>query len=326
MTILDRVVHHLVAHYKPTSLMDPVTEACIFGHDPIEVRKIKIDEERQQPFSRYPDFIGIKESPFDTYNMNTVLNYPHIIVAEGPQNYFASLRLWDNTIHNPNIQQSFAFLALGAPQEKGRAKYYQYCYSYENKQFPNIGIGYHQHYSKHEVPEDQEPETITYQCLQVPGWQDMQGFRFTDQEIKFLFDWLNDETIYKVIHCSAGLGRSGGLVLAFAIAKHLGEFLLSEEEDNAIGLTIAEILIEMRQHRPGLVQTKEQLAMAIDLAQGFVLTMQKISTLEEDAVAFDLSKTLNPSGQTSPRLNLRCSTESDEEEYKLLTPSLRVST
>lgn len=55
-----------------------------------------------------------------------------------------------------------------------------------------------------------------------------------------------------VVHCSAGVGRSGTFCL-------VDSCLVMLEKEDCEGVKIQELLVEMRQHRMRLIQTKEQL-------------------------------------------------------------------
>ncbi|XP_039286824.1 tyrosine-protein phosphatase non-receptor type 61F isoform X2 [Nilaparvata lugens] len=57
-----------------------------------------------------------------------------------------------------------------------------------------------------------------------------------------------------IVHCSAGIGRSGSFCLVDSCLV-----IIKDKQDSCEGITIRDILMEMRKYRMGLVQTAEQL-------------------------------------------------------------------
>lgn len=67
------------------------------------------------------------------------------------------------------------------------------------------------------------------------------------------FGVLDDPSRPPVIHCSAGIGRSGTFCLADTC------LVLIEKEGNIDNVRVLDVLMEMRKYRMGLIQTHEQL-------------------------------------------------------------------
>lgn len=236
----------------------------MFGGPCVEVKAIQRDFARRQQLSRYVDYPGIKHPTFETYNMNPLAEFPHIVIGEGPANAAAYRRLIANTVHNGKLQKPVSFLAIGQHQERDRSKYHLYAF-YNYSKNSRIGAA--------QVEED----GVEFQCFQIEAWPDFGTLDLTDKEAASLYKWLDDDSHICFIHCSAGLGRSGTLVLAYVLAKKLGLALETMSEEEA-GKAVAQALYSLRQIRPGLVQTVEQLQMAIILAKQFAKVAQLILT------------------------------------------------
>jgi len=86
---------------------------------------------------------------------------------------------------------------------------------------------------------------------------------------------LDDEVGPAVVHCSAGIGRSGTFCLVDTCLVLIGK-------DGADSVCIKDILLEMRQYRMGLIQTAEQLRFSyIAIVEG----AKQMGCLPEDALS-----------------------------------------
>lgn len=93
--------------------------------------------------------------------------------------------------------------------------------------------------------------------------------------------------IYKIslkepvlIHCAAGIGRTGHLVLMLEIIKHY-EKIFSSQKPDLIANEIYEVLERIRQNRPALVANKEQFIEAIrnaEIMHHYILEQEKKQT------------------------------------------------
>ncbi|CAG0919424.1 unnamed protein product [Notodromas monacha] len=121
---------------------------------------------------------------------------------------------------------------------------------------------------------------------------------------------LENEVGPAVIHCSAGIGRSGTFCLIDSCLLLLEKRIFSE-------LDVRSILLELRTYRMGLIQTADQLRFSF---LGIIRGARKI--LCEDGSFdgnFDLDDDTDSQMQTSHRLD----SSSSEDEGKPPTPPLR---
>jgi hypothetical protein len=293
----------------------------LFSGEVYEVKKVNalaiadtLNPEGRQRYSRYIDFAGKYEPMFPNYNANYVFaQRDDIIASEGPADQNARSRLFENTVFAKNADGSkkfnkpFAYLALGPDQEeyyfdgipRKRSKYQPYCdagYT-EISEMSNLKCI--------KISEKLQVEEEIIFCFQIPTWLDMNVLKFTDFEAAALYQWLDDPSFIKVIHCSAGLGRTGTLLLAYALAKKYDDFSRNVS-DQELGERVATMLYELRQRRPGLVQTTEQLKMAIDLALQFnevknTLLLQSLNSICENSGSRNSS--INSSSEFSSSLS-----------------------
>lgn len=69
-----------------------------------------------------------------------------------------------------------------------------------------------------------------------------------------------------LVHCSAGLGRSGHVVFMFEILKHYHEIFIDNNDPQKAANLIHDILKRVRENRPALVFTQDQFMKAIENA------------------------------------------------------------
>jgi len=62
-----------------------------------------------------------------------------------------------------------------------------------------------------------------------------------------------------IVHCSAGVGRSGTFCAVHMAVKKLKSELIDRDEiKQPIIINLIDVILKMRSQRPGMVQTKEQ--------------------------------------------------------------------
>lgn len=108
---------------------------------------------------------------------------------------------------------------------------------------------------------EQKEKRIVYHC-HYTNWPDFGEPEYTTSFLNFLnecnkFDIFNT-ALYgpSVIHCSAGVGRSGTFVLVDSFIE------LYKMQGNELRMSVSELLLQMRTYRMGLVQTHQQLKFA----------------------------------------------------------------
>jgi len=92
-------------------------------------------------------------------------------------------------------------------------------------------------------------------------WPDFGVPRKTSSFLEFLSDVVDsgcfeDDQGPPIVHCSAGIGRSGTICLVDAVLT------LARQNGKCDGLNIPEMLLSLRKYRLGLIQTAEQLRFA----------------------------------------------------------------
>ena len=59
-----------------------------------------------------------------------------------------------------------------------------------------------------------------------------------------------------IVHCSAGVGRSGTFCAVHSAIKKLRSEINRDETKEQISLNLIDLILHMRSQRPGMVQTK----------------------------------------------------------------------
>lgn len=113
----------------------------------------------------------------------------------------------------------------------------------------------------------------------IKSWKDHSVVDFSEDDINVLFDIYQ---LYKlnrpdntVTHCKAGLGRTGTILFAIQIYRHFAA-IFTDNEQAKITESLLSDLDTLRKIRPGLLQTDQQLGMAVNLAFSFYKRKVKI--------------------------------------------------
>jgi len=113
-------------------------------------------------------------------------------------------------------------------------------------------------YRTFRIEREGEPEPKICRQIQYIGWPD-QGV--PSHEIDFLnlinkAEEMNSNDRPMVVHCSAGIGRSGTFCAVHSYVKFMRKYY--EEKKDLPDINVPLRLIELRQDRPKMVQTREQ--------------------------------------------------------------------
>ncbi|XP_012286933.1 tyrosine-protein phosphatase non-receptor type 2 isoform X2 [Orussus abietinus] len=212
--------------------------------------------------------ITLRKGPCDYINANLVqMERAHrkYILTQGPLSSTAGhfwLMVWE--------QNSKAVLMLNKVIEKNQVKCHQYWplegSSDHTMMFPDVGLKV-ENISKTESPhytrrtlrltdvESGESREILH--FHYTTWPDFGVPQSPTAFLQFLTDVrqsgaLNQGIGPPVVHCSAGIGRSGTFCL-------VDTCLVLIEENGLNSVNVRDVLMEMRQSRMGLIQTPDQL-------------------------------------------------------------------
>lgn len=113
------------------------------------------------------------------------------------------------------------------------------------------------------LPEEEMVETRQIVQIQYIGWPD---FKQPSDMTEFLqiFDMINGIATPSIetpliIHCSAGVGRSGTWLVIHLVIEHAKNILAERVSDLSLKKPfVANLILELRKNRPGLVQSASQ--------------------------------------------------------------------
>lgn len=175
-------------------------------------------------------------------------------------------------------QNSRAILMLNSIIEKGHVKCHQYYplgeenEDEEEKVFEDVGLKvtyitelearYHYTARVYQLQDLRSQESKQVIQFHYTAWLDFavpESGAFLD----FLFavrnsGALDDADCPPVIHCSAGIGRSGTFCLIDTC------LILIQRQNSMEGISVIDILMEMRRYRMGLIQTPQQLRFSFE--------------------------------------------------------------
>ncbi|XP_026781781.2 tyrosine-protein phosphatase non-receptor type 2a isoform X2 [Pangasianodon hypophthalmus] len=232
----------------------------------------KFPENRNR--NRYRDVSPYDHSRVRLENLeNDYINASLITMEEAQRNYILTqgplintrghfwLMIWE--------QRSKAVIMLNRVIEKGSEKCAQYWPSEEEKQMYFSDTGF----VVTLVSEDVEPyyttRVLELQNIKTGERRDIYHFHFTTWPdfgvpespasfLNFLFKVresgsLEPENGPAVVHCSAGIGRSGTFSLVDTC------LVLMDKRKDASSVDVQKVLLDMREYRMGLIQTPNQL-------------------------------------------------------------------
>lgn len=116
---------------------------------------------------------------------------------------------------------------------------------------------------------DKIPSTSIYH-ITYEDWPD-NGIPKSYQSVRSIIDYIN---IHKstgpiIVHCSAGIGRTGAFVLMHSIVDQILSNNVSDD------LTVAKQLVKLRTYRKGLVQTDVQYRFVLAWLKWYILSINK---------------------------------------------------
>ncbi|KAG9509928.1 Tyrosine-protein phosphatase non-receptor type 2, partial [Fragariocoptes setiger] len=119
-----------------------------------------------------------------------------------------------------------------------------------------------------------------------------------------------------IIHCSAGIGRSGTFCLIDSV------LVMIEKTGSTSGIDIRKILVSMREYRMGLIQTPEQLRFS------YMAILTAANQLRSLPLGDDLSETvLDDETESSPLINdVKSSVDSDNQPNQTMAITTAGST
>lgn len=121
-----------------------------------------------------------------------------------------------------------------------------------------------------------------------------------------------------VVHCSAGLGRTGHFLMVMLLLQHFDK-IFSGEDVNEIGDRISKLLIEIREYRPGLVLRETQLKGAIEMAVSLYQYRLQLNNDEVDVQTIKPSRAFpKPLAATWPPKGYR-----SKETTPLIPPAIQ---
>uniref|UniRef100_F7EZU4 Tyrosine-protein phosphatase non-receptor type n=1 Tax=Monodelphis domestica TaxID=13616 RepID=F7EZU4_MONDO len=271
-----------------------------------------------RPRNRYRDV-----SPYD-HSRNDYINANFVMVEEAQRSYILTQGPLPNTCSHFWLmvwqQDSKAVIMLNRLVEKDSIKCSQYWPSSQGESllFEEMGI------SVHMMGEDVGPyHTVRYLSLQntmtgearaishfhYNNWPDFGVPESPASFLSFLFmvresGCLSYERGPAVVHCSAGIGRSG----TFALIDTC--LVLMEKKEHPFSLNIRKVLVSLRKYRMGLIQTPEQLRFSyVAVIEGAKFLMGdenvrkkwKQLTTEDHARSYSFDSSPPPSGIISKK-------------------------
>lgn len=252
------------------------------------------DAPRPDRRERFRDFVAIVDAKMPDYNANFVIG-DRVIVGEGPYNqydYSNMQRFMRQVVLNPtiNLQQ---VIVLGEANHFARGMMSFADYFSSDKHFSDVTVSVSNTQFESDVftselkVSDEGAAAQTVHVTQFPSWQDMGTLDFSDDlvlaHLLQLHQLSQSQTTF--IHCTAGLGRSGVLVTAFAVLNELEKIQVSDDKAQSI----IDLWQGLNRSRPGLIQKKDQMENMLDMV---VAIHDFTARLGEEAVADFIERTI----------------------------------
>uniref|UniRef100_G3W834 Tyrosine-protein phosphatase non-receptor type n=1 Tax=Sarcophilus harrisii TaxID=9305 RepID=G3W834_SARHA len=271
--------------------------------------------------NRYRDVSPYDHSRVHLMVNNDYINANFVVVEEAQRRYILTQGPLPNTSGHFWLmvwqQNSRGVIMLNRLVEKETVKCSQYWPLCQGQVvfFEEVGISvqmlgeevkpyYEVHYLRLENMMTGESKAVSH--FHYTSWPDFGVPESPASFLAFLFmvresGSLNDEQSTVVIHCSAGIGRSG----TFALIDSC--LVLLEKRENRFSLNIRQALVNLRKYRMGLIQTPEQLRFSyVAIVEGAKYLMGdqsirkkwKALTQEDHCRSYSFDSSPPPSGIT----------------------------
>ncbi|RVE62170.1 hypothetical protein OJAV_G00154530 [Oryzias javanicus] len=247
--------------------------------------------------------VKLKDSENDYINASLVMEEEaqrSYILSQGPLCYTCGhfwLMIWE--------QRSKAVIMLNRVIEKGSEKCAQYWPTKEESQMSFTDTGFDvkllseedQSYFTVRVLELHNTKTMERREIYHFHYTTWPDFGVPESPASFLnfllkvreSGSLSTEHGPPVVHCSAGIGRSG----TFALVDTC--LVLMDKRKNTSSVNIQKVLLGMREYRMGLIQTADQLRFSyMAVIEGAKLILKENSTSQESMLQNLLKEELEP--------------------------------
>lgn len=222
----------------------------------------------------------IHDPIFPTYNANQIPNTT-LAAAEGPSDLNFDhdytpgwvARFFENTLFNQNFPVQ-TILAIGEPGSKQYRGDFSPYFEPGTQRFETFGQGFYQvnSYSKDSGKQlfeievqnpSQTRRTAEVIWIKTGDWQPLPTHQQALDSMAYIYE--RSKTQYVVIHCAAGVGRTGSALLTFLLLQNYASIFDTKILEEA-AFKIQQLLTTLRQTRPGFITTQEQLQSAIKCA------------------------------------------------------------
>lgn len=224
--------------------------------------------------NRYRDVSPYDHSRVRLENLeNDYINASLITMEEAQRNYILTQGPLTNTLGHFWLmiweQRSKAVIMLNRVIEKGSEKCAQYWPSEEERQMYLSDTGFEVTLVSDDVKSDYTIRELELKNCKTGERRDIYHFHYTTWPdfgvpespasfLNFLFKVresgsLESENGPAVVHCSAGIGRSGTFSLVDTC------LVLIDKRQNVSSVDVEKVLLHMREYRMGLIQTASQL-------------------------------------------------------------------
>jgi len=236
------------------------------------------------------DIIQLFDPLFPSYNAN-LIPYTNLIAAEGPCSNFKRngyskdtlLRFFNNTVFNKFASVKH-ILALGNPDHV-KGDFFHYFATGEHS-YTTADESHSYHILSKEITKICDTSTakemveIAHYKLEIYNnsmhkkldvtWlptPDLMPINIQNKQMaEILYNvYLKSIQHLTLIHCAAGVGRTGAIILTFQILSNYNA-IFSNTDIKEIGMRLKILLLEIRNARPALITTQDQFTSAIKCA------------------------------------------------------------
>lgn len=117
---------------------------------------------------------------------------------------------------------------------------------------------------------------VTIKHIQYTAWPD-DGVPVETKDVLTVLSFVDkysDTDSPIIIHCSAGVGRTGTFVVIKDIVDRIIDFLIGADDNNILDINIGSIVTQFRRYRRGLVQTQCQFEFCYQAIIKFIELLQ----------------------------------------------------